>query len=299
MTYALWIFTVAAVLYVYIAGFANFDASHFKSPSGWEKSLDWKTFACHLPATTTSETRPTYVIPRATIITCGSVVVMCVGIYSAIYGVLNADDIANMPSNYIISEFSEKLFGHGVAILLTIVVTITILASCYSMIVGYVVVPYIAARDGFFLKWFHHHHPTKTGLPDHSLLVCAVVTSACCFIELETIIEALMTTRIIVQFCGQSFGLIYYRYTHPETPRPFRCPLYPLPSSATTSSWIGGDSVALLEMSVIYLAIGCVCFHIWAHQAGEDQNMPPPRQREEDQRRLNRRRLLRLPRLLL
>ena len=213
-------------------------------------------------------------IPRATIITCGSVVVMCVGIYSAIYGVLNADDIANMPSNYIISEFSEKLFGHGVAILLTIVVTITILASCYSMIVGYVVVPYIAARDGFFLKWFHHHHPTKTGLPDHSLLVCAVVTSACCFIELETIIEALMTTRIIVQFCGQSFGLIYYRYTHPETPRPFRCPLYPLPSIVsffgfgfvlvTTSSWIGGDSVALLEMSVIYLAIGCVCFHIWA-----------------------------------
>jgi len=32
----------------------------------------------------------------------------------------------------------------------------------------------------------------------------------------------------------------------------------------TTSSWIGGDSIALLEMSVIYLAIGCVCFHIWA-----------------------------------
>ena len=287
MTYALWIFTVAAVLYVYIAGFANFDASHFKSPSGWEKSLDWKTFgmlmrigifdftgyydACHIGDQIRN---PTYVIPRATIITCGSVVVMCVGIYSAIYGVLNADDIANMPSNYIISEFSEKLFGHGVAILLTIVVTITILASCYSMIVGYVVVPYIAARDGFFLKWFHHHHPTKTGLPDHSLLVCAVVTSACCFIELETIIEALMTTRIIVQFCGQSFGLIYYRYTHPETPRPFRCPLYPLPSIVsffgfgfvlvTTSSWIGGDSVALLEMSVIYLAIGCVCFHIWA-----------------------------------
>ena len=84
MTYALWIFTVAAVLYVYIAGFANFDASHFKSPSGWEKSLDWKTFAWFMrssistsPGTTTLRAigdqirNPTYVIPRATIITRG------------------------------------------------------------------------------------------------------------------------------------------------------------------------------------------------------------------------------------
>jgi len=222
MTYFLWVLTMLAVLYVYVAGFSNLDASNFKSPSGWQKSLDWKTFgmlmrvgifdftgyydACHIGDQIKN---PTYTIPRATIITCGSVVVMCVGIYCAIYGVLDARDMENMNANYPISEFSEKLFGKAVACFFTVVVTVTILASCYSMIIGYVVVPYIAARDGFFLKWFHHLHPTKSGLPDHSLLCFAVVTSACCFLELETIIEALMTTRIIVQFCGQAVGLVY------------------------------------------------------------------------------------------
>jgi hypothetical protein len=44
MTYFLWVLTMLAVLYVYVAGFSNLDASNFKSPSGWQKSLDWKTF---------------------------------------------------------------------------------------------------------------------------------------------------------------------------------------------------------------------------------------------------------------
>ena len=38
----------------------------------------------------------------------------------------------------------------------------------------------------------------KQGLADYSLLTCSAVTCIFCFVELETIIEGMLTTRLLV-----------------------------------------------------------------------------------------------------
>ena len=46
-----------------------------------------------------------------------------------------------------------------------------------------------------------------------------------CALSLGTLIDALVTTRILVQFMGQTVLLMYLRRTQPNLPRPFRTTL--------------------------------------------------------------------------
>ena len=130
--------------------------------------------------------------------------------------------------------------------------------------------PFVAARDGYFFEWFHHTHATKRGLPDRSLLACGVVTSLCCFLNLDVLIESLMTTRAIVQFCAQAVGTIVHRRKRPDKRGPFRMPLFPIPALVslfgfgyvliTTTSAMAGDATPLLE--------SCLCVGWAMHFAG-------------------------------
>ena len=65
---------------------------------------------------------------------------------------------------------------------------------------GYISIPRAAACDGYFLEWFQHEHPEKKGLPDHSLFFFAAMTAIFCLVELELVIEGMLTMRILVQF---------------------------------------------------------------------------------------------------
>merc|ERR1719321_762978 len=84
-----------------------------------------------------------------------------------------------------------------------------------------------------------------------------------------------MTTLLVmVQFVGQSVGLMYYRYrmmNNPDAPTGWRMPFFPLPCMFQvvifSFIFITSDSVVLwdsesptLELSIIFLALGCIMF---------------------------------------
>ena len=65
-----------------------------------------------------------------------------------------------------------------------------------------------------------------------------VISIVAGFFSLGTVIDALIVTRILVQFMGQIVGLILLRRNAPDMPRPYRMWLYPLPALVALLGWI-------------------------------------------------------------
>ena len=65
-----------------------------------------------------------------------------------------------------------------------------------------------------------------------------LIAIACSFLSLGMVIDALITTRILVQFIGQIFAVILLRRLKPDMPRPFRIWLYPVPALVALVGWI-------------------------------------------------------------
>lgn len=80
-------------------------------------------------------------------------------------------------------------------------------------------------------------------------------------------INALLTTRILVQFMGQIGALILLRRYRPDLARPYKIWLYPLPCSLALAGWIfllaTTDQVILLY-GAISLLLGILAYLIWA-----------------------------------
>lgn len=141
------------------------------------------------------------------------------------------------------------------------------------MLCGQPFVPYAAAKDGVFFRIFAHESKRYPGVADLSLLVIVILSGAWCFFSLDTVIDALVTMIVFVQFIGQSVGLMYFRWRVPRDAQPagWRMPLYPLPCIIQIAIfffiWITTDSVLLwgsedpiLELAVAFLCAGPVLF---------------------------------------
>ena len=87
------------------------------------------------------------------------------------------------------------------------------------------------------------------------------------FFSLGTVIDALIVTRILVQFMGQAFGLMVLRRHAPDMPRPYRMWLYPLPALVALVGWIfvfATTPVRVILFGLGVLALGCVAFLLWS-----------------------------------
>ena len=71
-----------------------------------------------------------------------------------------------------------------------------------------------------------------------SLLVLGGVSIVCSFFSLGLVIDALIATRIIVQFIGQIAGVVLLRRRAPDMARPFRIWLYPVPLVIAFLGWL-------------------------------------------------------------
>ena len=140
--------------------------------------------------------------------------------------------------NAIGSVYMQKVGGHWASVLMTVMVEVTAFAATYAMMLGYSRIPYAAALDGAFFRWFGELHPTKR-FPHRALLLVGVLVMAACCFDLVQIITALMLARILSMFVAQIIGLLLYRRYHPEAPRPFRMWLYPLPAIFALLGWLG------------------------------------------------------------
>jgi amino acid transporter len=217
---------------------------------------------------------PGRVIPRSIILSIIGVALIYFAINLSIIGVVPWREFVpaegNHNANFIVSIYMEKIYGSKVAAFFTLMVLWTAFGSVFALLLGYSRIPYAAARDGFFFKVFGRLHPRKN-FPHVSLVVIGLIAIACSFLPLLTVIDALLTTRILVQFVGQVIALMLLRKRQPDLPRPFRMWLYPLPSLIALAGWIfvlGTTPWKLIIFGLGTLAAGIAFFLFWSRQTG-------------------------------
>jgi len=213
---------------------------------------------------------PGRVIPRSILISTLAVAAIYLAINLSIIGVVPWCDFvpaATHPqSNFIVSIFMERMYGPRVATIFTAMILWTAFGSVFALLLGYSRVPYAAAKDGYFFKVFARLHATG-GFPWVSLVVLGVLSILAGFVSLGMVIDALITTRILVQFVGQIGALTLLRSRAPDMPRPYRMWLYPLPSLVALLGWIfvfATTPLPVIAFGLGALLLGVICFCAWS-----------------------------------
>lgn len=222
---------------------------------------------------------PGRTIPRSILISIVAVAAIYFAMNLSVVGVVHwrqfvpmRDD--NPISQYVVSAFMEKLFGRGMATAFTLLVLWTTLASVFALMLGYSRIPYAAACDGAFFPVFARLHP-RHHFPHVSLLVIGALSIVFSFLSLGMVIDALITTRIVVQFVGQIGAVALLRRNHPEIKRPYKMWLYPLPSLLALAGWIfvfATTDSKIIVFALATLAAGIGGFMAWTNTRGS----PPP-----------------------
>jgi amino acid transporter len=217
---------------------------------------------------------PGRVIPRAILISVVAVALIYAGINLSIIGVIPWREFvpasAHPESDFIVSVFMERLYGTPVATVFTAMVLWTAFGSVFALLLGYSRIPYAAALDGTFFRIFGRVHPEKH-FPHVSLVIIGVIAILCSTFSLGMVIDALLTTRILVQFIGQVVAVVRLRAVRPDMPRPFRMWLYPLPALVALLGWIfvlGTSDPLVILFGLATLALGVVAFFAWSWRTG-------------------------------
>jgi len=213
---------------------------------------------------------PGRVIPRSIIISVIAVAVIYLAINLSIIGVIPWREFvpaSSRPgSDFVVSIFMERIYGARIARIFTAMVLWTAFGSVFALLLGYSRIPFAAAVDGNFFRIFARLHPTKN-FPHVSLLVIGVLSIIGSLFSLGTVIDALVTTRILVQFMGQILAVSLLRQRAPGMARPYRIWLYPIPNLIALIGWI--FVFATTDLSIILfgtgsLALGATVFLVWS-----------------------------------
>ena len=217
---------------------------------------------------------PGRVIPRAILISVVAVALIYAGINLSIIGVVPWREFvpasAHAHSDFIVSVFMERLYGTHVATVFTAMVLWTAFGSVFALLLGYSRIPYAAALDGTFFRVFARVHPEKH-FPHVSLVVIGVIAILCSTFSLGMVIDALLTTRILVQFIGQVVAVIRLRTVRPDMSRPFRMWLYPVPALVALLGWtfvLGTSDPLVILFGLGTLALGVAAFFAWSWRTG-------------------------------
>jgi basic amino acid/polyamine antiporter, APA family len=215
---------------------------------------------------------PGRTIPRSVITSVIAVALIYISINLSIIGVVPWRELVpadqHPESNFVVSIFMQKVYGSGVALWFTAMVLWTAFGSVFALLLGYSRIPYAAAVDGYFFKVFGRLHPKKN-FPYVSLLVLGSIAILCSFLSLGMVIDALITTRILIQFIGQSFAVVLLRRNAPQIVRPYKIWLYPLPNLIALIGWIfvfATTQWQIIAFGLASLLLGVVGFVIWSLQ---------------------------------
>ena len=195
---------------------------------------------------------PQRTIPRSILISVVIIGVLYFSMNLSLFAVMPWQDVAK--SEHIASDAFEKLYGTFAGKAMTGLILWTSLAATYSAILGY------------SFRAFADLHP-KHGFPAKSLLAIGFAGVLACLMNLETVIAALLTSRILIQFLGQIVTVIYIR-TNPElsSRMKFRMPLFPLPAIIAFVGWstvfLTSDWPALVYGG-LSLILGFIAYAIW------------------------------------
>ena len=202
-------------------------------------------------------------IPRSIFISIAIIAVLYLLMQIAVLGVIPWQEAKD--SKFIISLFFERLYGHVAALIATGLILFIAVSSLFAVMLGYSRVPYAAAVDGNFFAVFGKLHPTKN-FPHVSLLFIAGAAFVFSLLfKMAEVITAIIVMRILVQFVGQSVGIILYHQRKKEEHFPYRMWLYPLPPLLGIAVWLFVFCSAELNYilgALAVIGIGIVLFAI-------------------------------------
>ena len=225
---------------------------------------------------------PGRVIPRSILISTAAVALIYLGINLSIIGVVPWREFVpageHAASTFIVSVFMQRVYGPAVATVFTLLVLWTAFGSVFALLLGYSRIPYAAAESGYFFRAFGRLHRTKE-FPYVSLLVLGALSIVAGFFSLGTVIDAMIVTRIVVQFMGQVLGLILLRRRAPELHRPYRMWLYPLPALVALAGWVfvfATTQPRVILFGIGALLLGGAVFLLWSWRTGRWPFEPVP-----------------------
>ena len=284
----LWCVLIVTIGWILISGAMHFDAHRAfdVAPGGWSitplffvalgQAMGKTVYSylgyynvCHLGA---EIEHPQKNIPRSMFLSIAGIAMLYLGMQLSILGALPWQEARH--SSFVFSTFFERLYGQTTAIYATVLILIIAAASLFSAMLGYSRIPYAAAKDGAFFRIFARVHP-KGHFPHVSLLILgglAFVFSVF-FDRMSAVISAILAMRILVQFIGQTVGLILWRRQKKhEASLPYRMPLFPLPAVLSILIWLfvfyfTGLPFVLSALGVI--TVGLIVFLVRARSSAE------------------------------
>ena len=206
-------------------------------------------------------------IPRSMFFSIGGIAIIYIGMQLSILGTMPWQSARH--SEFIFSTFFEHLYGTATANIATVLILIIAAASLFSAMLGYSRIPYAAAKEGAFFRIFAKVHPTKH-FPNVSLLVLGAIAFlfSVFFDRMSEVISAILAMRILVQFIGQTVGLIlWHRNRKNADSLPYRMPLFPLPAILSILMWLFVFYFTGLKFIVgasLVIGIGAVVYFVWA-----------------------------------
>ncbi len=213
---------------------------------------------------------PGRVIPRSILISTVAVAIIYLAVNLSVIGVVPWREFVpaegKAAAGFVVSIFMEQIWGPRAAAWFTLLILWTAFASVFALLLGYSRIPYAAAREGYFFKAFSQLHPTEQ-FPHVSLVVLGVIAILCSALSLGAVIDALLVTRIVVQFVGQIGAVILLRRRRPDLPRPYRVWLYPVPLAVALAGWVfvfATTQPPILLFGLAMLAVGGAGFAVWS-----------------------------------
>jgi len=189
---------------------------------------------CHLGA---EIKRPEKNIPKSIFISIAGIATLYLLMNMSVMSVISWQEI-KPDEKHLVSVFMERIYGNEVGVVVTVLILWIALASLFAIVLGYSRVPYAAAVDGNFFKIFSKLHPEKQ-FPYISLIfLCALGFVFSLLFRLGQVIDSILAMRIIIQFIGQSIGLVLLRRRLGTSNLPFKMWLYPLPVILSICIWL-------------------------------------------------------------
>jgi amino acid transporter len=280
LTVLLWLGVLGAIAWICIEGFLHFDAARAfdfdaKRPDNIGLALGETMILalysylgyyniCYIG----EEVRdPGRTIPRAIVLSAVLVCVLFIAVHLAMLGTVPWDEaLPRENQRSLPAEFMSRIHGRWAVQLITVLLMGSCFGSVFAGLLGYSRIPYGAARAGHFFEAVAHVHPRHL-IPHVSLLLVGGLTLLWSFFDLELVIKALITTRILVQFVAQIVGLFLLRRAHPEWVRPFRIWCAPLPCGLALAGWLYvfvASGWKFVVPSLLTMLAGVATFLLWS-----------------------------------
>jgi amino acid transporter len=283
LTVTFWLGVLGVIAWILIDGALHFDAgvafdftgAAFAQPKAFWQGLGaamilamYSYLGYYNICYISDEVRdPGRTIPRSIMLSAVLVCLLFTGLHLAMLGTVPWRDV---PKDNLPAEFMRRLHGGWAAALVTLLLIWSCLGSAFAALLGYSRIPYGAARYGHFFAALGKVHPVHH-IPHVSLLLVGGLTLFWSFFDLQDVINALITTRILEQFVGQIIGVMLLRRNQPDRPRPYRIWLYPLPCFLALVGWLFlycSAGLPFILLGLATLGTGVLMFLIWSHCTG-------------------------------